>query len=114
MAKALGDGDRAQFLGARNDLPRFYRAADAFVLPSAYEAFALVSIEAMACGLPIFVTRIGGTEEYIQDWVNGRFISRVAEDLGDLCAEVFGRAVIWLIRCLHSGGGGRHGAAADH
>ncbi len=74
QAKRLSVQDRVVFLGPRHDLPRLYRAADAFVFPTAYEAFGLTCMEAMACGLPVFATAVGGIEEYLQDGVNGQFI----------------------------------------
>ncbi len=58
------------FLGERPD-PEDYRAtfagAEAFVLPSEYEAFGLVLLEAMAAGLPIVATRVGGVPEAVGD-----------------------------------------------
>jgi glycosyltransferase involved in cell wall biosynthesis len=50
---------------------RFYAAADAFVFPSRYEAFSLVTLEAAASGLPIVCHAINGTEELVADGVNG-------------------------------------------
>jgi glycosyltransferase involved in cell wall biosynthesis len=67
---------RVIFAGARSDLPALYSAADAFVLPTAYETFSLVCMEAMACGLPVFATRVGGIEDYLVDGVNGAFVER--------------------------------------
>ena len=64
------------FLGARSDLPQLYRAADAFVFPTAYESFSLTCMEAMACGLPVFANAVGGIEDYLRDGVNGRAIPR--------------------------------------
>jgi UDP-glucose:(heptosyl)LPS alpha-1,3-glucosyltransferase len=74
---------RVVFAGARRDLERIYPAADAFVLPTYYETFALVCMEAMAAGLPLFATRVGGIEDYLDDGVNGYFIQRDAADIAD-------------------------------
>ena len=57
VARGAVFGDRSQtdahgVAGARRDLERSYPAADAFVLPTYYETFALVCMEAMAAGLP--------------------------------------------------------------
>lgn len=73
--------DRLIFAGARSDLPAIYSAADAFVLPTAYETFSLVCMEAMACGLPVFATNAGGIEDYLRDGVNGFAIEIDADDI---------------------------------
>lgn len=85
QADQLGVGARLVFLGARSDLPRLYRLADAFVFPTAYESFALTCMEALACGLPVFAPHVGGIEDYLHDGVNGRVIAR---DGGDIAAKL--------------------------
>ncbi len=50
---------------------RYYAASDAFVFPSRYEAFSLVTLEAAASGLPIICHAINGTEELVADGTNG-------------------------------------------
>lgn len=74
QAARLGVRARVVFTGPRQDLPELYRAADAFVFPTSYESFSLTCMEAMACGLPVFATAVGGIEDYLQDGVNGRVI----------------------------------------
>ena len=60
-----GIANRVRFHG-RTDVPaRAMRAADVFVAPSRGEEFGLVRAEAMACGLPVIVSRIGGIVEYL-------------------------------------------------
>ena len=78
LAEALGVAERVHFFGAQRDLPAIYREADAFVLPTAYETFSLVCMEAMACGLPVFATAVGGIEDYLRDGVNGFGLERNA------------------------------------
>jgi len=81
LVHELGLADRVHFAGARKDLPDIYPAADAFVFPSLYETFALVCLEAMASGLPVLATRVGGIEDYLRDEENGLFIDREAHDI---------------------------------
>ncbi|MGE5159598.1 MAG: glycosyltransferase family 4 protein [Gemmatimonas sp.] len=84
---APGAQGRVIFAGARSDLPAIYSAADAFVLPTAYETFSLVCMEAMACSLPVFATAAGGIEEYLKDGVNG---FRIAIDADDIACKLAG------------------------
>ena len=80
-----GERHRLVFASERLDMPALYSAADAFVLPSQYETFALVGMEAMACGLPVFATRVGGIEDYLEDGVNGFAIQA---DGADIAAKI--------------------------
>lgn len=92
LAKELGVLDRVHFAGARKDLPEIYPAADVFVFPSLYETFALVCLEAMASGLPVVATRVGGIEDYLHDEENGLFIKREATDIAAKLDRVLGDA----------------------
>lgn len=65
QARRLGIGERVHFLGYRSDIPALLAEADLFVLPSLYEGLPLSVLEAMAAGLPVIATAIGGTEEAI-------------------------------------------------
>jgi len=82
-------GDRLVFAGARSDMPALYSAADAFVLPTTYETFSLVCMEAMACSLPVFATAVGGIEDYLRDGINGFRIQTDADDIADKLAAMF-------------------------
>ena len=59
QARRAGVADRVAFAGERPDPVPLLRASDVLVLPSAYEANALVVLEALACGLPVVSTRVG-------------------------------------------------------
>ncbi len=56
------------------DLPRWYRAADILVLPSHSEGAPVVVMEALACGLPVVATRVGGVGELVDDGATGRLV----------------------------------------
>jgi len=62
---------RVLFLGATDQVEQIYAAADALLLPTPYDAFAMVVLEAMACGLPVIVSREAGASELIRNGVNG-------------------------------------------
>ena len=73
---ALGLGERVRFLGAQPQrrLRLFYAAADATVMPSYYESFGMVALEAMACGSPVVASRVGGLTTTVQDRVTGLLV----------------------------------------
>jgi glycosyltransferase involved in cell wall biosynthesis len=83
MARRHGAHGRVHFLGRRTDPARYYAAADAFVLPTAYEAFPLVSLEAAAAGLPLIVGRVSGAEELVTDGRNGWLVGRDADEIAE-------------------------------
>jgi len=72
-AAASGRAGDILFVDPGHDVERYYRAADAFALPSIREAHPLALLEAMACGLPCVATRLpGATDALIADGDNGR------------------------------------------
>jgi glycosyltransferase involved in cell wall biosynthesis len=75
-AADVGVADRVRFAGRAATVGAFYSAADSLVLPTAYEAFPLASLEAAAAGLPLLITRVNGVEELLVEGVNGWFIER--------------------------------------
>jgi D-inositol-3-phosphate glycosyltransferase len=62
LVKELGLGAQTQFVGSvgHDRLPLYYTAADVCVIPSHYEPFGLVAVEAMACGTPVVASSVGG------------------------------------------------------
>ncbi|PRP72168.1 glycosyl transferase family 1 [Chromobacterium amazonense] len=70
-AKELGVSDRVVFAGPQQDVKPFYGMADAFILPTLYDPFPNVCVEALACGLPVLTTLQCGAAEFIQPGVNG-------------------------------------------
>jgi glycosyltransferase involved in cell wall biosynthesis len=71
---ALGLGSHVEFLGHRDDVPALLADADAFVLPSRSEAFPNGAIEAMAAGLPVVASAVGGLLDLIDDGHTGRLV----------------------------------------
>jgi len=66
MTSALCLDNKVSFLGYRDDLPIFYKALDVFLLPSLREGFGLALVEAMASGLPVIASRVGGIPEFFE------------------------------------------------
>jgi D-inositol-3-phosphate glycosyltransferase len=68
--------DRVAFWGSQRQdlLPYFYSAAEALVLPSRYESFGMVALEAMACGTPVIASRVGGLQYTVEDGRTGFLI----------------------------------------
>ncbi len=94
LAEQFGVRDRVIFAGARNDLPDIYPAADAFVLPTLYETFALVCLEAMASGLPVLASPVGGIEDYLIDGENGFHIQRDPAEIAGKLDQLLGNPVL--------------------
>ncbi len=63
------------FAGSMSNVPDALRAMDVFVLPSLNEGISNTILEAMATGLPILATRVGGNVELLEDGVTGRFFA---------------------------------------
>lgn len=70
-AHALGLGDGVAFAGARSDVPALLSAMDVFVLSSSTEGLAMTLLEAMAAGLPVVATSVGGNPEAVADGETG-------------------------------------------
>lgn len=67
LAERLGVAPRVLWLGTRADAERWYAAADAVVLPSRYEPFGNVHLEALATGTPVVTSRVAGGAEVVPD-----------------------------------------------
>ncbi len=95
----LGLGARVSFLGAQPQerLRLLYAAADATVMPSYYESFGMVALEAMACGSPVIASRVGGLTTTVRDGVTGFLVPEgdagaLAERMALLLEDVRRRA----------------------
>ncbi|HWD11476.1 MAG TPA: glycosyltransferase family 4 protein [Solirubrobacteraceae bacterium] len=71
LAAAAGLEDRISWLGEREDVPELVRALDVLLLPSWEEPFGRSLIEAMALGVPVIATNVGGPAEILDDGVEG-------------------------------------------
>ncbi|MEZ5394700.1 MAG: N-acetyl-alpha-D-glucosaminyl L-malate synthase BshA [Bryobacterales bacterium] len=69
MADELGVRDRIYFVGSDNEVEQLLPVLDLFLLPSEQESFGLAALEAMACGVPVIATEVGGLPELVE---NGR------------------------------------------
>jgi D-inositol-3-phosphate glycosyltransferase len=87
-----GLGDLVAFLGHRGQdtLPYYYSAADVVVMPSHYESFGMVALEAMACGTPVIATQVGGLAFLVRDGITG---FHIPVD----CPEALGERLVTLL-----------------
>ncbi|MHB0867884.1 MAG: glycosyltransferase, partial [Chloroflexota bacterium] len=78
LARRLEVLDRVTFQGAvpHSELPLYYSAADLVAVPSLYESFGLVALEAMACGAPVVASRVGGLQSTVRDGRSGVLVRR--------------------------------------
>jgi glycosyltransferase involved in cell wall biosynthesis len=76
MVRYLGIGHRVRFVSWQTGpaLVRFFQGSQAVVVPSYYEPFGMVALEAMACGRPVIVSEVGGLSEIVEDGIQGYFI----------------------------------------
>jgi D-inositol-3-phosphate glycosyltransferase len=81
-------GGMIVFLGKRGQdtLPYYYSAAEAVVMPSLYESFGMVALEAMACGTPVIASEVGGLGYLVQNGVTGYTIPDSEPD--NLCEKL--------------------------
>lgn len=87
--KKLGVEKNVKFAGARKDIPSILSVSDLFILPTLAEALPTVLAEAMAAGLPVLASRVGGVPEMIQDGVNGKLVEPAnPEILEAACLEM--------------------------
>lgn len=84
----LGIGELVTFQGSQDQrkLPVFYSAADAVIVPSHYESFGMVALEAMACGTPVIASNVGGLRYTVRDGETGLLVPR--EDPAALAEKI--------------------------
>jgi D-inositol-3-phosphate glycosyltransferase len=92
LCEVLGLDKSVVFLGKRDQdkLPYYYSAAKVLVMPSHYESFGMVALEAMACGTPVIASEVGGLAYLVRDGETGFTIP--AEEPDTLCEKL-----TWLL-----------------
>ncbi len=96
---ALGLGDRVRLLGERLDVPLVLAALDVFVLSSIAEGMSNTLLEAMASGLPVVATRVGGSPELVEHGLTGRLVP--PHDEGALAGAIMAYCDDPHLRTLH-------------
>ncbi|MDO9399659.1 MAG: glycosyltransferase [bacterium] len=84
--KKLGLENKIKFLGSQKDIKSFLNKIDIFILPSLWEGFGLVILEAGLAGLPVIVSKVGGIVEIIEDKKDGLFVNPANSD--DLAQKI--------------------------
>jgi glycosyltransferase involved in cell wall biosynthesis len=79
--------DAVKFVGRSKEIATFYAAADCFVLPTHYDTFSMATLEAMACGVPVIVSRVAGISELLTDGRDS-FVLEDAEDDAALAEQL--------------------------
>ena len=90
LTQELGISHQVHFLGYVPDeeLPILYSSADVFILPSTYEGFGLVLLEAMACGTPVIGADAGGIPTAIKDGKYGLVVERKISKLREVISQL--------------------------
>lgn len=93
LAARLGVSERVRFVGFVGDIADFLESVDIFVLPSLFEGLGVAILEAMAAGLPVVATRVGGIPEIVEDGTTGLLVPpRDAAGLAAAIARLAGDA----------------------
>jgi len=87
-AKKFGVEDQLIFVGFQKDIRNYLWVSTIFSLPSLYEIFPLVAVQAAAAKLPLLVSNLHGVKEYLENDVNGWLIDRNAESIAQILGEI--------------------------
>ena len=100
----LGVGGSVRWVGQAEDPRPFFAACDIFCLPSAYEANALVVLEAFAMGLPVVATPVGFAPDIVRDGWNGILVRRESGDIArGITSIVESPEVPWRLHARETG-----------
>lgn len=85
MATSLNVSEAVSLLPSTrdDDLVSLYQAADVFLLPTKYESFGLVCMEALACGVPVIACAVGGIEDYVGTGLDGWLVARTEDAIAE-------------------------------
>ncbi|GBC61630.1 glycosyltransferase family 1 protein [Desulfonema ishimotonii] len=86
QAERNGLASRVLFIGPRREIEHYYAASDVMVLPTRYDAFSNVCLEAMACGIPVITSRTNGASEIVRNGDNGYVLETT--DPGELAGRL--------------------------
>lgn len=94
-ARSLGVDQRVQFLGFVDDMPSFYKSIDIFLLPSRYEGFGYVLIEAMASRVPVVAFDVKSSQEIVEHGRSGYLVAPMqVRDMADRVLELAGDSAL--------------------
>jgi N-acetyl-alpha-D-glucosaminyl L-malate synthase BshA len=96
MGREFGISKLVDAVGPQEEVTPLLSVADLFLLPSAQESFGMSALEAMACGVPVVASRVGGLSEVIEDGVSG--FLHAPDDLDGMAAS---GAALLRDRALH-------------
>jgi N-acetyl-alpha-D-glucosaminyl L-malate synthase BshA len=88
IARELGVSSIVHAVGAQEEVLPLLSVSDVFLLPSSLESFGLAALEAMACGVPVVASNVGGLPEVIEDGVSGYL--HPLDALDDMAASAIG------------------------
>jgi UDP-glucose:(heptosyl)LPS alpha-1,3-glucosyltransferase len=92
LARELGVAEHVVWLGVRSDIERWYAAADVLVLPTRYEPFGNVHLEALATGLPVVTSRVAGGAEIVDARCGAAVDARSPEEVAAAVVGLRGRS----------------------
>ena len=77
LTREMGISDQVIFVGVTREVEKYYMAADIFAMPSRFDTFGLVVLEAMAAGLPVIISKSVGARDIVKEGHNGFVLSEV-------------------------------------
>jgi UDP-glucose:(heptosyl)LPS alpha-1,3-glucosyltransferase len=75
LARDIGISNQVKFVGVTREVEKYYMAADIFAMPSRFDTFGLVVLEAMAAGLPVIISKSVGARDLVKQDHNGFILS---------------------------------------